>query len=54
MEVNGLQEIYFPKAVKNMEDLGLTLEDHTCKQVQLHSAVRNIAQLRQDCTIRVW
>ena len=36
---------YIPKAVKNMEDLGMTLEDHARKQVQLHSAARSIAQI---------
>ena len=35
---------YIPKAVKNMEDLGMALQDHARKQVQLHSAARNIAQ----------
>ena len=42
----GYQKIVknIPKAVKNMEDLGMTLEDHACKQVQLHSAAPNIAQ----------
>ena len=34
---------YIPKAVKNMEDF-MTLEDYTRKQVELHSAARNIAQ----------
>ena len=33
---------YIPKAVKNMEDLGMALEDHVHKQVQLHSATGNI------------
>ena len=27
-----------------MDDLGMTLEDHARKHVQLHSAVRSIAQ----------
>ena len=35
---------YIPKAVKNIEDLGMILEDHARKQVQLHSAAGNIAQ----------
>ena len=35
---------YIPKAVKNTEDLGMTLEDHARKQAQLHSAARSIAQ----------
>ena len=33
---------YIPKAVKNMVDLCMTLEDHVREQVQLHSAARNI------------
>ena len=34
---------YILKAVKNM-DLGMALQDHARKQVQLHSAARNIVQ----------
>ena len=35
---------YIEKAVSNMELLDISLEDHARKQVQLHSAARNVAQ----------
>ena len=35
---------YILKAVKNMENLGMALQHHGRKQVQLHTAARNITQ----------
>ena len=35
---------YIPKAVKNMEDLGMTLENHAPNQVQVLLAAQNNSQ----------
>ena len=45
--VIGLEKFdfhYIPKPVKNMEDLGMTLENHAHNQVQVQLAAQNISQ----------
>ena len=45
---------YILKAVKNMEDLDMALQEHARKQVQLHSAARNIAQRCAMTALPFW